>query len=136
MSKTVQPVWETIRPFLAQEAETGTVKIGFHQMRDQSVLLKRLRQNGIRKPLFANRRQFLRDVITCDPTAFQAVADLICIHGVRRGREVFWDVEGEEATPQLWLESEVMYRLETPETTEAFVDMLSTVHPQKGPEKE
>ena len=136
MGEAVQPAWETIRSFLAQEAEAGTVKIGFHQMRDQSVLFERLRQNGIRKPIFANRRQFLRDVITCDPAAFQTVVDLICIHSVRQGREVFWDAGGEEAAPQLWLESEVMYRIETPRTTEAFVDMLSTVHRQREIEKE
>ena len=131
MGETVQPAWETIRSFLEQEAAAGTVKVGFHRMRDQSVLLERLRQNGIRKPFFTNRRQFLRDIITCDPSAFQAVVDLICIHSVRQGREVFWDADGEESAPQLWLESEVMYRLETQETTEAFVGVLSTIQHQR-----
>ena len=115
---------ETIRSFLDREVREGNVKIGFHRMRDQSPLYKRLREIGIRKPFFRDRRQFLRSVITFEPSIFQAVIDLVCVEGFQNGREVFWNAYGEECHPQFYFRSEIMFRLETREANEAFVEIL------------
>lgn len=100
-----------IQQFLLREATANRVTVGFHRMRDQSPLYHRLAQVGIRKGFFADRRQFLRDTITRNPSAFRAVIDMICIHGVHGGRERFWNGLGGETDPQLHLQSEVMFEI-------------------------
>jgi hypothetical protein len=111
-----------IRSFLLKEAMAGLVRVGFHRLRDQAPLYQRLHQIGIRKGLFADRRQFLRDTITKRLSAFRAVIDMICIHGVYEGHERFWDGLGAESDGQLHLRSEVMF--EVSQAAEPFVAVL------------
>lgn len=111
-----------IQLFLLKEATTDRVRVGFHRMRDQSPLFCRLDQIGIRKGFFADRRQFLRDTITKKPSAFRAVIDMVCIHGVHEGRERFWNGLGAESNAQLHLQSEVMF--EVSQAAGAFIAVL------------
>lgn len=99
-----------VHSFLQREASLGRVQVGFHQLRDQSVLFRRLALIGLTKGFFANGRQFLRDTITTKLSAFRAVADLVCIHGVYEGRERFWDGLGAESDAQYYTRSEVMFQ--------------------------
>lgn len=110
-----------IQSFLLKEATAGRVRVGFHRMRDQSPLYRRLDQVGIRKAFFADGRQFLRDAITKEPSAFRAVIDMICIHGVHEGQERFWNGLGAESDAKLYLQSEVMFEISQ---AAAFLAML------------
>jgi len=120
-----------IQSFLLKAAASGRVRVGFHSMRDQSVLYQRLRQIGMKKGIFANGRQFLRNRITKQLPAFRAVNDLICVHGVHDGRERFWNGLGAEGDSQLYLQSEVLY--EITEAAHAFCDMLRDRQSQDQP---
>jgi len=104
---------EAIHRFLFDGATNGTISIGFHRMRDQQVLFDRLSLLGMRKGFFKRGRQFVRDTITRDSSAFRCVVDLICIHGVDAGRERFWNALGAELGPQLHQQSEIQYDLST-----------------------
>lgn len=92
-------------------ATQGKLRIGFHSMRDQQILFDRMNKIGITRFPFTNRRQFLRNVITQKLSAFKIVNDLVCIHGVYDGREVFWNGLGAEEHPQWHLKSEIQYDL-------------------------
>ena len=120
-----QRACDAIHRFLLDGATNGTISIGFHRMRDQQILFDRLSMLGIRKGLFKNGRQFLRDKITRDSTAFHCVVDLICIHGVDGGRERFWNALGAESDPQLHLQSEIQYDLSM--NTGRFVQLIDDV---------
>lgn len=100
-----------IQSYLLEEATKENITIGFHSLRDQAILLERLKRVGIKKGFFSNKRQFLRDRITQDMSAFYSVLDLICIHGIHNGRELFWDALGNDADPQCHLHSEIQYDL-------------------------
>jgi hypothetical protein len=113
---------EATHRFLLDGATEGTIAIGFHLMRDQKILFDRLSMLGMRKGFFKNGRQFLRDTITRDPSAFRCVVDLICIHGVDAGRERFWNAIGAELGPQLHLQSEIQYDLSN--STNSFAQMV------------
>jgi hypothetical protein len=114
-----------IHKFLLNSATNGTISIGFHRMRDQQVLFDRLSMIGIRKGIFKNGRQFLRDKITRDASAFRCVVDLICIHGVGGGREHFWNALGAEVGPRLHLQSEIQYELLA--NTDRFAQLVDQV---------
>lgn len=102
---------EEIQAHLFQEATSGSVEVGFHRMRDQKILLQRLMQIGIKKGFFGDERQFLRNRITKDISAFRSVADLVCLHGVHEGQEKFRNALGVECDAQLHLRSEIMYEI-------------------------
>ena len=102
---------DAIHGFLLDGALNGTVSIGFHRTRDQHVLFHRLATIGIRKSLFRNGRQFLRDKITRNRSAFRAVLDLVCVHGIHDGRERFWNALGAELDAKWHLQSEMQYEL-------------------------
>jgi hypothetical protein len=121
----------TIQSLLLREATAGRVRVGFHRMRDQSALYHRLNQIGIRKGLFANRRQFLRDVMTKKPSAFRAVVDMVCIHGVHDGRERFWNGLGAEADAQFHLQSEVLFEIS--QVADVFVASLHELNRSRRP---
>ncbi|NLX14149.1 MAG: hypothetical protein GXY44_10925 [Phycisphaerales bacterium] len=106
-----QKACKAIHEFLLNGATNGTISIGFHRMRNQKILFDRLSMIGIRKRFLKNGRQFLRDKITCDASAFRSVVDLICIHGADGRRERFWNALGAEVGPQLHVQSEVQYDL-------------------------
>lgn len=120
-----------IQSFLLKEATAGRVRVGFHRMRDQSPLYKRLAQVGIRKGFFSEHRQFLRDTITGNASAFRAVIDMICIHGVHDERERFWNGIGGESDHQLHLQSEVMFEIS--QVAAAFVTMLQDLRRNESP---
>jgi len=120
-----------IQSFLSKEATAGRVRVGFHRMRDQSPLYTRLAQLGIRKGFFSDRRQFLRDTITSKASAFRAVIDMVCIHGVHDGHESFWNGLGGESDPQLHLQSEVMFEIS--QVAAAFVNMLQDLNRTERP---
>jgi hypothetical protein len=100
-----------IQSYLLGEASKSEVTIEFHGMRDQAILFDRLDRIGVKKGVFKNRRQFLRDQITQDASAFRSVFDLICIHGIHSGVERFWDTLGNEVHSQFYLNSEIQYNL-------------------------
>lgn len=102
-----------IHEFLMKGFADGTVFIGFHRMRNQKILLKRLSSLGMRKGLFKNGRNFLRDRISRNVLAYRCVVDQICIHGVdlESGEERFWNSLGAEQGPQSHLQSEVLFDL-------------------------
>lgn len=100
-----------IHGFLLKEAGADRVSVGFHRTRDQEPLFQRLERIGIKKGIFANRRQFLRDTVTKNLSSFRAVIDMICIHGVHEGHEKFLDGLGVESNSQLYLQSEIFYNI-------------------------
>jgi len=111
--------------FILQGTTNGTISIGFHKMRDQQILFDRLATIGIRKGFFSNGRQFLRDKITRNDSAFRAVIDLICIHGIDTRGERFWNALGGEPGPQWHLQSEIQYDLSR--DTERFAALIEHV---------
>ena len=111
-----------IQTFLLKEATAGRVRIGFHRLRDQTSLLRRLDRIGIRKGLFKNSRQFLRDAIAMNQSAFRAVIDMICIEGLHDGRTKFWNGLGQEADAQIYFQTEVMFEIGL--LGDAFVEIL------------
>jgi hypothetical protein len=119
---------KAIYEFLSEGATNSTIAIGFHRMRDQEILFNRLSTLGMRKGFFKNGRQFLRDTITCNPSAFRCVVDLVCIHGVEGGSERFWNALGAELGPQSHLQSEIQYDLSINATDFArLVDQVTNV---------
>lgn len=102
---------KAIHEFLLHGATNGAISVGFHRMRDQQILFDRLSMIGIRKGFASNGRQFLRDKITRDASAFRCTVDLICIHGVDDSGERFWSALGAEEVPQFYLQAEILYDL-------------------------
>jgi hypothetical protein len=114
-----------IHDYLLNEAIQGKATIGFHRMRDQQILFERLKRIGIKKFPFINKRQFLRRVVTKKLSAFRGVNDLVCIHGVHNGCEIFWNGLGAEEHPQWHLKSEIQYDLG--ENTSEFIKFLKNL---------
>lgn len=100
-----------IHAFLLSEVTAGRARIGFHGLGDQASVLHRLDQIGIRKSFFKNLRQFLRDSIAVNLSAFRSVIDLICVHGVLNGKEIFWNGVGQRSDAQLQFRSEVLFEI-------------------------
>lgn len=100
-------------------------------MRDQSPLYHRLNQIGIRKGLLRNRRQFLRDTVTKNLSAYRAVIDMVCFHGVHEGRERFWNGLGAESDPRLHLQSEILFEIS--EVATKFHAMLTNMKQDNRP---
>lgn len=121
----------SIHGFLHREATGGRISVGFHRMRDQSPIYDRLSQIGIRKGFLRDRRQFLRDTITKSASAYRAVVDMVCIHGVREGRERFWNGLGAESAPQLHLQSEVLFEIS--QVAQEFDAMLTGTNQDNRP---
>jgi hypothetical protein len=128
----------SIHAFLHREATGGHISVGFHGMRDQSPLYDRLSQIGIRKGFLRDRRQFLRDTIAKNVSAYRAVIDMVCIHGVREGRERFWNGLGAESEPQLHYQSEVFFEIS--QVAKEFNSMLTRMsqynQPNNGTDKD
>jgi hypothetical protein len=120
-----QRACNAIHKFLLDGTINSTISIGFHRMRDQQILVDRLLALGIRKGFFQSRRQFLRNRITRDSSAFRGVVDLICIHGVDGGGERFWNALGAELGPQLHLQSEMQFDLSV--NTRPFVQLVNQI---------
>lgn len=112
-----------IHMFLSKETINGSVKVGFHRLRDQSPLFWRLNQIGISKMGFIDSRQFLRDTISKNQSAFNVVIDMICIHGIHEGKEKFWNALGAESDGQIHLQSEIMFEI-TP-VIDSFIAILN-----------
>jgi hypothetical protein len=121
-----QRACDAIQRFLLDGANNGAISIGFHQRRDQAILFDRLSMLGIRKGFLRNGRQFLRDRITRDSSAFRCVVDLICIHGVDTGGERFWNALGAKLGPQSYLQSEIQYDLSI-NTIREFAQLVDEV---------
>jgi hypothetical protein len=116
---------DAVQSFLLKEAEAGRVRIGFHAIRDQAPLYGRLALIGIGRVGFPAGRPFLREIITCRPSAFRAIIDMVCIHGVQDGRERFWNGLGAELDAQLHPQSEIMF--DVSQVLDEFVAMLSSI---------
>lgn len=115
-----------IHEYLRNEAMQGATLIGFHGMRDQQVLLERLRRIGMTRFPFADKRHWLRRTVVKRLSAFRVVNDLVCICGVHDGREMFWNGLGVEEHAQWHLKSEVQYDLG--DSTGAFVTLLESLN--------
>ncbi len=100
---------ESIHQFLHVGWRTGHIKVGFHSLRDQSELLRRLEVAGVKKPRLSEPRPFLRDAITGETTGFFSVSDLVCIHGFRGAQEVHYDALGRLLQSDWYLKAEVLY---------------------------
>ena len=122
-----------IQSFLFKKARAGDVSIGFHRLRKQAILIERINRIGLRKRLFSNRRQFLRDTIVSDLSAYHAVIDLICIEGIHEGKLKNWNGFGVEASLQFYHESEIMFRLKNLEVNDEFVRLLTTISKNQNP---
>jgi len=117
-----------VQRFLLMQQYAGHLKVGFHRPRDQAPLLERLRQVGIRKSIFARRHRFLAGVVTNNPWAYRAVADLICIYAQCKEGLRYWNSVGAECEPQLWLQAEIMYDIS--QVAEAFVGLFHRPPPR------
>jgi len=117
-------VVENMNYYLLKASKKGDITIGFHRTRNQDVLYGRLKQVGIKKGIFNNGRQFLRDEITNNLSAFRSVADLICVHGIYDHREVFWNTLGQQVTASFHLRSEIQYHLSSKKEIESFITFL------------
>lgn len=96
-------------------------------MRNQAILIERIKRIGLRKRLFSNRRQFLRDTIVSNISAYHAVIDLICIEGIHEGKLKNWNGFGVEASFQFYFESEIMFRLKNLSVNDEFVRLLTAI---------
>ena len=114
-----------IHEYLRNETTQGTALIGFHGTPDQQVLLERLRRIGMTRFPLTDKRHWLRRIITQKLSAFRVVNDLVCIHGVYDGHEVFWNGLGAEEHPQWHLKSEIQYDLGG--STSAFAKFLRSL---------
>ena len=122
-----------IQSFLYEKARAGDVSIGFHRLRNQAILIERINRIGLRKRLFSNRRQFLRDTIVSDISAYDAVIDLICIEGIHEGELKIWNGFGVEVSLQFYHESEIMFKLKNLEVNDEFVRLLTTISKYQNP---
>lgn len=104
---------KAIYEFLLKQAQEREIKIGFHLMRDQRVLVERLREVGLSRPWFGDTRQFLRDTICPDESAYRSVIDLVCVWGIQNGREQFWDGLGASVDGSYHDHAEILFSLES-----------------------
>jgi hypothetical protein len=102
---------EKIRQFVWTHARSGIVRVGFHRTRNQAEVLRRLQAIGQSKGILRNPRQWMRDQVTGGPAAWRACADLICLHGVVIGSELFWNALGASEQPSCYLSSEILFDL-------------------------
>ncbi|NMD01015.1 MAG: hypothetical protein GYA62_15030 [Bacteroidales bacterium] len=115
-----------IHSFLMNESLTCKIKIGFHRMRDQSIILKRLNQIGIKKDFFSDHRQFIRDIVAKNESAFRSIIDMVCIHGVHNGKEKFWNGLGAEQDSNHYQISEIMF--EVSPVIDPFVSIINEIN--------
>lgn len=92
---------------------SGQAKIGFHSLRDQSLLLTKLESIGIKKKPFEDIRQFIRDKVIMDRRAFDICRDNIIIQMIHDGKEWFWDGYGNKKTAQYFHEAEIIFDLKS-----------------------
>ncbi len=123
MESNLQSV-SNIHTFLQKEAMANRARVGVHRMRNQKILIQRLKQIKIKKGLFVNTRDFLRTTIATHLPAFRAVADIICIHSVYDGTAIFWNGFGEQVDGEHYLKSEIMFELDLAGARQ-FVDYLA-----------
>jgi len=108
-------IWEdkSLFEMLKNAFESGEAKIGFHSLRDQKNLLADLSSAGIKKGLFKDTRQFLREKITNDPHAFHICRDYIVFQMIHQGREMFWNGYGKQKNAQYFHEAEIIVDLKS-----------------------
>lgn len=113
-----------IHEFLHKGTQQGEFTVGFHASRNQRILIEKLSQIGIRKGFLKNERQFLRDEITNNVSAYLTVINLICIHGIAEEKEEFWNALGAQMSPEWHYQSEIFYNI-TP-STKKFISLLNS----------
>ncbi len=111
-----------IQSFLLREVSAGRARVGFKKFGDQAAVFGRLDQVGVRKRPFSNRRQFLHDTITKNPSSYRSVIDMVCVGGFHERQERFWNGLGGETDIQFHTDSEIKFDII--EGTEAFVALL------------
>ncbi len=121
-----------IQAFLLREVSAGRAKVGFKEFGGQAAVFGRLDQVGVRKRPFSNRRQFLRDTITKNPSSYRSVIDMVCVGGFHERRERFWNGLGGETDIQFHTDSEIKFDII--EGTEAFVALLRDLYSSRSGE--
>lgn len=115
-----------IQSFLLREVNAGRARVGFKKFGAQAAVFGRLDQVGVRKRPFSNRRQFLRDTITKNPSSYRSVIDMVCVGGFHERQERFWNGLGGETDIQFHTDSEIKFDII--EGTEAFVALLRDLY--------
>lgn len=108
-------IWEgkELYDLLKNAVMLGQAKIGFHSLRHQKLLLAKLKSIGIKKGVFEDTRQFIRDKIVTNPRAFDILRDHILIQMNHKGKVWFWDGCGNKKTAQYFHEAEIIFDLES-----------------------
>ena len=113
-----------IHEFLSNGYALSKLRIGFPRTRNQSVLTKRLAKSGFHKPLFADKRQYLRNRVAESFEAFSVIQDLASIEGINNGKSVFWNAQGEPKPPQIWADAEIYFQIIDLDYSERFVKLV------------
>jgi len=111
-----------VHSFLLREATAGRVSIGLKRLGNQSAVIARLERVGLRKWFFSNGRQFLRDTIAKNLSAYLSVIDMVCVHGVHEGRQKLWTGLGGETDARFETRAEVKFKIVT--EMDAFIALL------------
>jgi hypothetical protein len=78
---------------------------------------------GRTKSLFSNERQFLRDSITTELECYRITADLVCIHGISAGSEIFFNGLGAVIEGQYFFQSEILFDIS--DGTADFLELVN-----------
>ena len=118
-------IWEgkDLYNVLRYAADTRQAKIGFHSLRDQSLLLDKLESIGITKKPSQDTRQFIRDKIVDDHQVFDICRDDVIIQMIHNGKECFWDGYGNKTTAQFFHKAEIIFELKS-SVDYAFYEVL------------
>ncbi len=115
-----------IQGFLLKHAINNKVKVGFHRLQDQGELIERLRVVGKTKWFFEDDRQFLRNSTTKHLDLYRVMSNLICIHGIHDGSEVFYNGLGRKVDGQWYLDSGIMFNIF--EVTSDFIELVKEIN--------
>lgn len=119
---------------LKYAALSGQARIGFHSLRDQSLLLVKLESIGIKKELSEDTRQFIRDKVVMDRRVFDICRDNMIIQMIHKGKEWFWDGYGKRKTVQYFHEAEIIFDLKS-SIDYIFFEVLEGLKEVEGLEK-
>jgi len=91
----------------------GEARIGFHEFRDQSILLSKMESIGVKNESSESPSQFIRDKIVMDRKVFDICRDDIIIQMIHKGKVWFWDGYGKKRTAQHFHRAEIIFDLKS-----------------------
>jgi hypothetical protein len=104
---------ENLHKLLRHTVLSGQAKIGLHTLRDQKLLLKKLKSIGLEKKWSEDPRQFIREKVIKDPEAFNVLRDDVIIKMIHNRKEWFWDGHGNKKTAQCFHEAEIIFDIKS-----------------------